>query len=37
VSVELLSVKYSDGSTWAPPQGKTCRVAPDLLMLVTPR
>ena len=37
VSVELLSVKYSDGSTWTPPQGKTCRVAPDLLMVVTQR
>lgn len=35
ISVELLSVKYSDGSTWTPPQSKTCRVAPDLLMLVT--
>jgi hypothetical protein len=37
VSVELLLVKYSDGSTWTPPQGKTCRVAPDLLMVVTQR
>jgi len=37
VSVELLSVKYSDGSTWTPVQGKTCRVAPDLLMVVTQR
>jgi hypothetical protein len=37
VSVELLTVKYSDGSTWTPPQGKSCRVAPDLLMLVTQR
>jgi hypothetical protein len=37
VSVELLSVKYSDGSTWMPVQGQTCRVAPDLLMLVTQR
>ena len=37
VSVELLSVKYSDGSTWTPPQGKTCRVAPELLMVVTQR
>ena len=37
VSVELLSVKYSDGSTWTPPQGKTCRVAPDLLMVVAQR
>lgn len=35
VSVELLSVEYSDGSTWTPPQGENCRVAPDLLMLVT--
>ncbi len=37
VSIELLSVKYSDGSTWTPPQGKTCRVTPDLLMVVTQR
>ncbi len=37
VSVELLLVKYSDGSTWTPPQSKTCRVAPDLLMVVTRR
>lgn len=37
VSIELLSVKYSDGSTWTPPQGKTCRVAPELLMVVTQR
>jgi hypothetical protein len=37
VSVELLSVKYSDGSTWTPPQGETCRVALDLLMVVTQR
>lgn len=37
VSVELLSVKYSDGSTWTPPQDKSCRVAPELLMLVTQR
>jgi hypothetical protein len=37
VSIELMSVKYSDGSTWTPAQGKTCRVAPDPLMLVTQR
>jgi hypothetical protein len=37
VSVELLSVNYSDGSTWTPSQGKTCRVAPETLMLVTQR
>jgi hypothetical protein len=35
VSVELLSVKYTDGSTWTPVQGHTCRVAPDHLMLIT--
>jgi hypothetical protein len=35
VSVELLSVKYTDGSTWTPVQGHACRVAPDHLMLVT--
>lgn len=37
VSVELLSVKYSDGSTWTPTQGKSCRVTPDHLMLITER
>jgi len=35
VSVELLSVKYTDGSTWTPVQDHACRVAPDHLMLVT--
>ena len=35
VSVELLSVKYTDGSTWTAVQGKSCRVAPDHLMLIT--
>ncbi|HVN93632.1 MAG TPA: hypothetical protein VMT38_08050 [Terracidiphilus sp.] len=37
VSVELLSVKYSDGSTWTPAEGNSCRVAPDHLMLITQR
>jgi hypothetical protein len=37
VSVELVSVNYSDGSAWTPPQGKTCRVAPEILMVVTQR
>ena len=37
VSVELLSVKYSDSSTWTPAQGRTCRVTPDHLMLITLR
>jgi hypothetical protein len=35
VSVEVLSVKYTDGSTWTPVQGHACRVAPDHLMLIT--
>jgi hypothetical protein len=35
VSVELLSVNYTDGSTWTPVQGHACRVAPDHLMLIT--
>lgn len=33
-SVELVSVKYGDGSIWTPGNGKSCRVTPDLLMLV---
>jgi hypothetical protein len=37
VSVELLSVNYTDGSTWTPVQGHACRVTPDHLMLVTQR
>lgn len=37
VSVELLSVKYSDGSTWMAPEGKSCRVTPEPLMLITQR
>ena len=37
VSVELAAVKFSDGSTWAPPAEKTCSVAPEMLMLVTQR
>ena len=35
VSVELLSVNFTDGSTWTPVQGHACRVAPDHLMLIT--
>jgi hypothetical protein len=34
VSVELLSVKYTDGSTWTPVQGHACRVTPDHMMLI---
>jgi hypothetical protein len=35
VSVELLSVNYTDGSMWTPVQGHACRVAPDHMMLIT--
>jgi hypothetical protein len=37
LSVELISVNYTDGSTWTPVQGHACRVAPDHLMLITQR
>jgi len=37
VSVEVVSLKYSDGSAWTPPENMTCRVAPKMLMLVTHR
>ena len=33
-SVELLSVAFADGSTWAPAAGKSCRVMPDLMMAI---
>lgn len=36
-SVELLSVKYSDGTAWTAAQGKSCRVTPEPLMLITQR
>ena len=32
--VDLESVEYADGSRWSASAGKTCRVVPDLLMLV---
>jgi hypothetical protein len=34
-SVELLSVSYADGSTWTPAAGKSCRITPDPLMLIS--
>lgn len=37
VSVELISVKYSDGTAWTPAKDRTCRVTPDHLMLITQR
>jgi len=33
-SISLDSLTYSDGSTWRPSNGRGCRTAPDLLMLV---
>jgi len=36
-SVELVSVAFADGTTWTPANGKTCRVTPDPLMLITER
>ena len=32
--VDLESVEYADGTRWSASAGKTCRVVPDLLMLV---
>jgi hypothetical protein len=32
--VDLESVEYADGSRWSTSDGKTCRVVPDLFMLV---
>jgi hypothetical protein len=32
--VELVSVAFTDGTTWTPAQGKTCSVIPDPMMLV---
>jgi hypothetical protein len=33
-SITLESVTYSDGSTWMPSAGKSCRTAPDPMMLI---
>ena len=33
-SINLVSVAYSDGSTWTPSDGKVCRTVPDPMMLV---
>jgi hypothetical protein len=33
-SVELVSVTFTNGTTWTPAQGKTCRVSPDPMMLI---
>ena len=36
-SISLDSLTYADGSIWTPPNGRGCRTAPDLLMLVDAR
>jgi hypothetical protein len=36
-SVTLEAVTYADGSSWSPSSGKTCRVSPDPLVLVSGR
>jgi len=36
-SIALDSLTYSDGTIWMPDQRRTCRVAPDPLMLVSTR
>lgn len=33
-SIELVSLEYSDGSTWTPSGADSCRFAPDPLMLI---
>jgi hypothetical protein len=35
--IDLLSVSYSDGSTWNVADGQSCRVEPDMKMLITSR
>jgi hypothetical protein len=35
--IDLDSVTYADGSTWHASAGKTCRVVPDLMRLVSTR
>jgi hypothetical protein len=36
-SISLDSLTYADGSTWRPSNGRGCRTAPDLMMLVDAR
>ncbi len=35
--IDLLNVDYSDGSTWKVAEGQSCRVEPDMKMLITCR
>jgi hypothetical protein len=36
-TIDLIALTYADGSTWELAAGKTCRIAPDPLMLVSAR
>jgi hypothetical protein len=36
-SIDLVSLKYDDGTSWSAPSGLTCNVTPDPLMLITAR
>ena len=36
-SIRLDSVTYADGTIWTPADGRSCRVEPDPLMLVSSR
>jgi hypothetical protein len=36
-SISLDSLTYADGTTWRPSNGRGCRTAPDLMMLVDAR
>jgi hypothetical protein len=36
-SIELVSLKYDDGSSWSAPSGQACRVTPDPMMLISGR
>lgn len=35
--IDLLNVDYNDGSTWTVADGQSCRVAPEMKMLITSR
>jgi hypothetical protein len=36
-SIDLVSLKYDDGTSWSAPTGQTCQVTPDPMMLITAR
>ncbi len=36
-SIDLVSLNYDDGTSWSAPSGRTCRVTPDPMMLISGR